>query len=59
MRTFSPDVKLSDEFITSKNTNLTRFFIPDLDAQVDYKNRSGWKNPQGEPWSYAAKRLIP
>ena len=43
-------VEIVDEFITSKNADLTRFFIIKTYTPSRLKNRSGWKkNPQWEP----------
>jgi len=53
-------IEVADEFITSKNPDLTRFFIikPRHPGRLKNADLSG-KNPQWEPWSHAEKRLLP
>jgi len=51
-------IEVADEFITSKNTDLTRFFAIKPRHTGRLKTDLGGKNPQWEPWSHAAKRLL-
>jgi len=42
---FIEQIDVADEFITSKNTDLTRFFIIKPRHTAQLKNISGWKKP--------------
>jgi len=51
-------IAFADKFITSKNTDFTRFFKIKRRHTGRLKTDLGGKNPQWEPWSHAAKRLL-